>query len=90
MWIAISTILVFLLNDVTPASAAIAQYIYDSSGRLIHEIKSDGSVVNYYYDNNGNLIRRAKEVTILNSGFERYTRTNGVADFWDSYADPGI
>ncbi|KEQ25452.1 hypothetical protein [Paenibacillus tyrfis] len=71
-------------------SALADTYFYDSNGKLTQQIRSDGSV-SYYYDQNGNLLNKLVNNNIMaNYSFETYSGTNGVADNWNAYADPGI
>ena len=74
---------------ITYVSSAVAakesKFQYDTKGRLIEMVDSEGTI-QYQYDENGNLIRKNKTSNLLmNPSFDIYLGTNNVADNWGSW-----
>ncbi|MFB6367848.1 hypothetical protein ACFCP7_28235, partial [Paenibacillus elgii] len=64
------------------AASGETKYHYGNKGVLTEASNSNGTIY-YYYDENGNLMRKYTTGNLLiNSSFETYTGTNGVADGW--------
>ncbi|WP_164824383.1 hypothetical protein, partial [Paenibacillus elgii] len=89
----ISFLLCFMLmityGSPTMAANGDTKYQYDTRGQLVEVSNSNGTIY-HDYDVNGNRIRKHSTGNLLiNSSFETYTGTNGIADGWTRYGAAG-